>query len=59
MTVEGTLTGTLQEANEVMALAKAGKISPLPIHERPMAQAQAALDDLRAGRVIGRTVLVA
>ena len=27
MTVEGTLTGTLQEANELMALARAGKIS--------------------------------
>src|SRR5258705_5115948 len=28
MTVEGTLTGTLQEANELMALARAGKLSP-------------------------------
>ena len=59
MTVEGTLTGTLAEANEVMALAKAGKIAPLPIRERPLAEAQAALDDLRAGRVVGRVVLVA
>jgi len=59
MTVEGTLTGTLQEANELMALARARKIEPPPIHERPLAEAQAALDDLRAGRVVGRTVLVA
>ena len=59
MTVEGTLTGTLQEANELMALARAGKLAPLPIEERPLAQAQAALDDLRAGRVVGRVVLVA
>jgi alcohol dehydrogenase len=59
MTVEGTLTGTLQEANELMAMARAGKIEPPPIHERPLAEAQAALDDLRAGRVVGRTVLVA
>jgi alcohol dehydrogenase len=57
MTIEGTLTGTLSEANEVMALARAGKIAPLPIHERPLAEAQAALDDLRAGRVVGRVVL--
>jgi alcohol dehydrogenase len=57
MTVEGTLTGTLQEANEVMALAREGKIAPLPIRERPLAEAQAALDDLRAGRVVGRVVL--
>lgn len=58
MTVEGTLTGTLAEANELMALARAGKLSPLPIEERPLAEAQAALDDLRAGRVVGRVVLV-
>jgi alcohol dehydrogenase len=57
MTVEGTLTGTLAEANEVMALAREGKIAPLPIRERPLAEAQAALDDLRAGRVVGRVVL--
>ena len=59
MTVEGTLTGTLAEANEVVALARAGKIAPLPIAERPLSEAQAALDDLRAGRVVGRQVLVA
>jgi alcohol dehydrogenase len=59
MTVEGTLTGTLSEAREVMALAQASKIAPPPIRERPLAPAQAALEDLRAGRVIGRVVLVA
>jgi alcohol dehydrogenase len=59
MTVEGTLTGTLAEAREVMALAKAGKIAPLPIQERPLSEAQSALSDLRAGRVVGRVVLVA
>src|SRR5215217_3116208 len=58
MTVEGTLTGTLQEANELIALARAGRLSPLPIEERPLAAVQAALDDLRAGRVVGRVVLV-
>lgn len=59
MTIEGTLTGTLAEANEVMTLARAGKIAPLPISERPLADAQAALDDLRGGRVVGRVVLTA
>ena len=57
MTIEGTLTGTLAEAREVVALAQAGTLAPLPIRERPMAEAQAALDDLRAGRVVGRVVL--
>jgi alcohol dehydrogenase len=58
MTVEGTLTGTLSEANELMALARAGRIAPLPIEERPLAAAQQSLDDLRAGRVVGRVSLV-
>jgi alcohol dehydrogenase, propanol-preferring len=57
MTIEGTLTGTLDETNEVMALARAGKISAPPIAERPLGEAQAALDDLRSGRVVGRVVL--
>ena len=57
MTIEGTLTGTLAEARELIDLARAGKLAPIPTHERPLAQAQAALDDLRAGRVVGRTVL--
>jgi alcohol dehydrogenase len=57
MTIEGTLTGTLAEARELIELARAGKIAPIPTHDRPLDQAQAALDDLRAGRVVGRTVL--
>ena len=43
----------------MMALARTGKLSPPPIAERPLAEAQAALDDLRAGRVVGRVVLTA
>ena len=57
MTIEGTLTGTLAEAKEVVALARAGKIAALPIAERPLGEAQAALDELRAGRIVGRVVL--
>jgi alcohol dehydrogenase len=57
MTIEGTLTGTLAQARELIELARAGKIAPIPTHERPFNEAQAALDDLRAGRVVGRTVL--
>src|SRR5579871_6153946 len=59
MTIEGTLTGTLAEARELLDLARAGKIAPIPTHDRPLKEAQAALDDLRAGRVVGRTVLQA
>ncbi len=57
MTIEGTLTGTLAQAREVISLARGGKVAPIPIRERPMRDAQAALDDLRAGKVTGRVVL--
>jgi alcohol dehydrogenase len=57
MTIEGTLTGTLAEAEELLALVRGGATVPVPMTERPASEAQAALEDLRAGRVVGRTVL--
>jgi D-arabinose 1-dehydrogenase-like Zn-dependent alcohol dehydrogenase len=57
MTIEGTLTGTLAEARELLDLARAKNIAPIPTRNRPFKEAQVALDDLRAGRVVGRTVL--
>jgi len=38
---------------------RAKNIAPIPTRDRPLPQAQDALDDLRAGRVVGRTVLSA
>jgi D-arabinose 1-dehydrogenase-like Zn-dependent alcohol dehydrogenase len=59
MTIEGTLTGTLAEARELLDLVREKNITPIPTHGRPLGQAQAALDDLREGHVVGRTVLTA
>ena len=59
MTIEGTLTGTLTEAQELLDLARAENIAPIPTRNRPLGEAQAALDDLRTGRVVGRMVLTA
>jgi D-arabinose 1-dehydrogenase-like Zn-dependent alcohol dehydrogenase len=59
LTVQGSFVGTLDEMKEVVALAQAGKIAPIPISTRPASEANAALEDLRqGGRVMGRTVLV-
>jgi D-arabinose 1-dehydrogenase-like Zn-dependent alcohol dehydrogenase len=55
MTLEGIQTGTLAEAREVLDLFRT-RLPPVRISERPLADAQAALDDLRAGRVLGRVV---
>lgn len=59
MTIEGTTTGTLQEARELIDLVRTKNISPPPITERPLNQASKTLDDLRAGLIIGRVVLTA
>jgi D-arabinose 1-dehydrogenase-like Zn-dependent alcohol dehydrogenase len=57
MTIEGFMTGTLAEAQEMMALARAGQIKPPPMQEQPMADVQRWIDALRAGKVVGRIVL--
>ncbi len=57
MTIEGFMTGTLEEAKELMALAQAGKIKPTPMKEEPMADAQKWIEQLRAGKVVGRIML--
>jgi D-arabinose 1-dehydrogenase-like Zn-dependent alcohol dehydrogenase len=57
LTLRGSYVGTLEEMEEVMALGRAGKVPPIPLDLRPLAQAAQALDDLRAGRVAGRVIL--
>lgn len=57
LTVEGFMVGTLAEAHELMALARAGKIKPTPMREEPMGDVQKWIDELRAGHVVGRIVL--
>ena len=53
----GSYVGNLQELKEVVALAKKGKLKPLPVTTRPGEEASGALEDLKAGRVVGRIVL--
>jgi D-arabinose 1-dehydrogenase-like Zn-dependent alcohol dehydrogenase len=57
LTLRGSYVGTLEELEEVMALGRQGKVPPIPLDLRPLAQAAQALDDLRAGRVAGRVIL--
>jgi len=55
--IVGSYVGSLQELKEVVALAKKRKIRPTPIETRPADAANAALEDLKAGKVLGRVVL--
>ena len=57
LAILGSYVGTLAEARELVTLVKDGRIRPIPYHERPLAEANAALGELRDGRVVGRLVL--
>ena len=57
LAVMGSYTGNQKMTEEVIALARAGKLVPLPIETRPLARVNESLADLRAGRVKGRIVL--
>jgi D-arabinose 1-dehydrogenase-like Zn-dependent alcohol dehydrogenase len=58
MTIEGSYVGTLGDLKELIRLAQAGKVPPLPIQTRPVTEATQALTDLRqGGRIVGRWVL--
>jgi D-arabinose 1-dehydrogenase-like Zn-dependent alcohol dehydrogenase len=53
----GSYVGRLDEARELVALLQRGTVAAPPMEERPLAEANAAMEDLRAGRVLGRVVL--
>jgi D-arabinose 1-dehydrogenase-like Zn-dependent alcohol dehydrogenase len=58
LTVGGSYVGSLAEAEAMMELVRAGKIEPIPVKEMPLSAANAVLDDLKAGKIVGRVVLV-
>ena len=53
----GSYVGSLPELKKVVALAKKSTLKPLPVTTRPGHEANTALEDLKAGRVVGRVVL--
>ena len=56
--IQGSYVGNPQELREVVALAKAGKLKPLPVEKRPAGRISETLDQLKAGTLIGRVVAV-
>ena len=54
--IQGSSVGTVAELKEVIALARAGKIKPIPIEKRPLSEVSRTLDQLKAGQVTGRVV---
>ena len=57
VSISGSYVGSLAEMQELMAIAKDGSLPNLPLTSQPLATANEALADLRAGRIRGRTIL--
>jgi D-arabinose 1-dehydrogenase-like Zn-dependent alcohol dehydrogenase len=58
LTLAGSFVGSLPEARELIALLRSGKVAAPLMEERPLAAANSAFEDLRAGKIVGRAVLV-
>jgi D-arabinose 1-dehydrogenase-like Zn-dependent alcohol dehydrogenase len=57
VSITGSYVGSLQEMNELMAIARTGSLPSLPVTMQPLGHADQALLDLKAGKVRGRVIL--
>ncbi len=57
LTIQGSYVGTVSELAELIDLVRRTGLPPVPVATRPLADVNAVLSELRAGKVIGRVVL--
>ena len=57
MTLRGSYVGSQSDMAELLDVVKRTGMPPVPIRTRPLDQVNATLDDLRAGKIVGRVVL--
>jgi len=57
VTVIGSYVGSLQDMQELMAIARTGALPDLPLGTQELSTATQALEALRAGHIRGRTIL--
>jgi D-arabinose 1-dehydrogenase-like Zn-dependent alcohol dehydrogenase len=57
LTVQGSYVGSLPEMRELIELVRRTGLPPVPVATRPLDEVNAALSDLRAGKIVGRVVL--
>jgi len=57
LALRGSYTGSLGELKELVELVRNAPLPYVPTRVRPLDEANAALADLKAGKVIGRQVL--
>ena len=57
VTIQGSYVGSLAEMKELLGLVASGKVPPVPIKAYPLDEANAVLESLKAGSIVGRAVL--
>jgi len=57
ITIQGSYVGNLKETRELLDLVRAKGIAPIPVTPMPLAAANDALNELKAGKLVGRAVL--
>jgi alcohol dehydrogenase, propanol-preferring len=57
MTLRGSYVGSQSDIAELLDLVKRTGMPPVPIKTRPLEEVNATLNDLRAGKIVGRVVL--
>jgi len=57
LTIQGSYVGSLPEMKELMELVRRTGLPPVPVATRPLADVNAVMSELRAGKVVGRVVL--
>ena len=58
LTVQGSYVGSVPEMQELMELVRRTGLPDVPVATRPLDDVNAVMDQLRAGKIVGRVVLV-
>ena len=58
LTVQGSYVGSVPEMQELMELVRRTGLPDVPVATRPLEDVNAVQDELRAGKIVGRVVLV-
>jgi len=57
LTIQGSYVGSQHEMRELMELVRRTGMPPVPVATRPLDDVNAVMDQLRAGKIVGRVVL--
>jgi alcohol dehydrogenase, propanol-preferring len=57
LSIIGSFVGSLPEARELINLVRQGRVQSIPVTVRPLDEANHAIEELRAGSILGRVAL--